>query len=996
MHKPSRRVVAAAISGVVLAAGVTVTPAAGAAATPAEIRVVAAPSYPAYPWDTPVFAGETGFLHQRQPSTPWLWSTYADGRTTEVEELKGVAADELYSAGGDTVVPTVSAPGHPVSSTTAAALDLSTMTWRKLTINGTQPAFERFLGGSIVAVTGTFPNVKVELRRPAADGSHTTTPITGIPDDVISMNVLAGDATGAVLRLAAQSPAGILERYGLLDLESGRVGVLPTVPFTWNVLLTRDRIGLISRPFVRSLSRAEIMAGTATTPDAIELPSDVTEAAIGLAGDDVIAVPRPDPAVTETEALRFTVGGTEPVTVLPKARNKLVQAPDGVLFVGGTGPGDWSVRRATKSGQSPVLPIVKPLVNAGVTLSYGVVRHTAALPRVGENADYHLFSEAGDPALQLDEPKPCAPGATCVRLVDGYQPGATYLSDLGQDPVLRYSDPHYVSQLASTVDRLVDASHGYVLVSDSAKLYVHGVGEPRTFPRTGAALSFETLWRADAAGSLRPLNLKSGSEGAALGTGSDCTATEVQATVSHLYWTCGASGPAGVYDLVRKQNVTVPAGQYLLGDNYLVRHDADGTLVRLDLTDGSLGDAVELATVPRGDLADHRNISWAVDKFGGDVAWVDSGNAVHVVDPGVAPSAPAVFAVAAPATLTLPGAYTVTAQLTQAVDSTTLTVTQVRTGAVVARAKGGAARATSETTWNGNGADGKRAMKGRYRWSLSATVDGRATDIAAGTMAVTCGGGSPLHSYDCNGYPALLAMSSTTTGTWKLSRPDSAAMPNAGYNTLPALTAVVPYGDISKDYKNDLLIRRADGTMRVYLGDDTMQFAGRPSLALPGDWNIYDWLVHTGDVTGDKQSDLIAREAATGALYVFAGNGTGGLNARVKLAGGYKGYSKVIGPGDINGDGKPDLLLQYDPTSTMYAMLGAGDGTFQSGLRVVGTGWLGYNIVIGAGDLNEDGKNDLVMRDGAKALYRRLGTGNGTFGDRQLIGPDFGQYSSIN
>jgi hypothetical protein len=53
------------------------------------------------------------------------------------------------------------------------------------------------------------------------------------------------------------------------------------------------------------------------------------------------------------------------------------------------------------------------------------------------------------------------------------------------------------------------------------------------------------------------------------------------------------------------------------------------------------GTDATVATIARGTPADQRGITWAVDRFGGDIAYVDAANAVHVVDSGVAPAAPA-------------------------------------------------------------------------------------------------------------------------------------------------------------------------------------------------------------------------------------------------------------------------------------------------------------------------------------------------------------------
>ncbi|MBU2667768.1 VCBS repeat-containing protein [Actinoplanes bogorensis] len=1000
-----KRTIAAAIGGVVVAAGLSLPGVAQAATAPTEIRVIPAPAADTtFGTDTPVFAGETGFLHRRASSSPYLWTTYADRRTTVVPGLGSVPSAAVAGAGGDTVMLFASAPDHPVTDTTRQSLDLGTMTWRELP-SGPDIGTNRLLGDSVLVVENETPNT-AELRRLAADGTVTTTPVTGIPDASLQTLISANDGTAAVLRFGV--PNG---RYGLLDAASGRVVLLPVVPAASRVVLTADRIGLIYSTSVQIFDRAAVADGTATEPRIVTLPAAVSSQNVGLAGDDVIAL-RPSTDPERRPVLRHTTAGGEPATVSARSDNYLMQASDGVYFVGGTAPADWSVRKATATGASVVLALQDAdAVTAGLTLTSGVVRYTTAQPRPGENAIYRQYATQigeGEPGTgspvrdgALSFPQTCEADSVCVRTVDGANTGSAYLSRDPSDFLVRSVPLGPVAVEVAAPAKLVDASPNWRLVTHTnSKDLLRTDGTKVIRPGGGvSALWFDNLWTGGASDAISRYDLRASVETfPGVSTGSTCTKTEVQATGKHLLWACGPDGPAGVAEFTGRR-IEVPAGQYLLGDNYLVRHADNGDLLRYDLTTGTLGEPVVMANFPRGDLADDRSITWAVDKFGGDVAWVDADNAVHIVDPGVAPSAPvAGTTISAPTSVTLPGPVAVTAQLSRPVTSTTLTVLDVRKNVVAARITGGAARVTSTTTWDGLLEGGKRAAKGPYRWTLAATVDGRTTNIGTGNFTITCGGAPMLHSYECTGQPTLLALNSASTGqgNWQYTRNtgDTISTVSAGSELLPALTGILPYGDINNDSRNDLLVRRSDGSMRAYLGGEAPPLGNKTSVALPGNWNGYDALIHTGDLTSDGISDLVVRERESGSLFIFPGNGTGGFGAALQIPGGYKGYSRFVGVGDINLDGKADLMMQYDPTSTMYAMYGNGNGTFQNRV-VISTGWLGYNAVIGAGDLNGDGLNDLLLRDTAGVLYRRLGIGSGTFGDRAVVGTGYQQYSGV-
>ncbi|SNY67821.1 FG-GAP repeat domain-containing protein [Paractinoplanes atraurantiacus] len=992
MKNVYRRLLATMVGGALAATAGTAVPApAIAAAAPSEVTVIPAEEYPYYDTsrtDTPVFAGETGFLHRRTSTSPWLWTTYADRRSVVVDALNGVPYGGALGVFGDTVELRVSTAGHPLSATTRWTLDLASMTWHEIDMPFNWAANMRQIGDSLLLISSTY---QPELRRSEADGSYTTTPVTGIPAGADLIRIVAGDDETAVLML--HSPTGY--QYGLLDAATGRVALIPGFGVATKVVLSEDRVGFYLQPAVRTYSRAGIGDGSDTSALTFTVPGSN----FGLAGNDLIVAPPTN--VVPWNLQRYTPDGAAPEKVSTARSTVLVQAPDGVFFVGGTDGTNSAVRKATATGQSVVLPLTE-MVSAGITFARGWLRRVSALEHTGEAPEYYLNGHQLTPGTgtggllggKLSDVVPCEAGATCVHAVDGALGGISYLTGAVSLRTGTTGLSGAAIPLPSTGGTVVDASRNYRIVNGTgpARQYIVGPDDKiaSTGPVTGAGLWFDTLWTASA-GRLQPKNLKSGALGAAVTTGSPCTATDVQATGKHVLWSCGPAGATGVYDLARKTTRALPAGQYLLGDNYAVRHDADGTLIRYDLTDGA---TATLATFPRGDLADDRNITWAVDKYSGNIAWVDGDDAAHIVDPGVTRSAPAAASVS-PSDLSMsyPGSFSVYATLTRPVSGATLAITQARTGQVI-RLTGPAARDAVSVAWNGTFA-GKRPANGLYRWTLSAVTGGIATAVASGSVTVHCGGTPPLHGYTCDGLPTLLGVGKTTTGSaaWLTAQPGTAALAVSGPEALGALTAVVPYGDIAKDLKNDLLVRRADGTLRAYLSDPTPNFYGNRTVLIAGNWNRFNALVHTGDLTGDGVSDLLARETSTGRLFRFTGNGKGGFSSSAAYGGAYKGVSRFVGPGDITGDGKADLILLYG--TTMYAWYGNGKGGFTPGLHLIGSGYLGFNTIIGAGDLNEDGKNDLLMRNSAGVLWRKLGNGKGGFGPLQLVGTGYQKYAAL-
>ncbi|MFE2521541.1 FG-GAP repeat domain-containing protein [Streptomyces mirabilis] len=90
-------------------------------------------------------------------------------------------------------------------------------------------------------------------------------------------------------------------------------------------------------------------------------------------------------------------------------------------------------------------------------------------------------------------------------------------------------------------------------------------------------------------------------------------------------------------------------------------------------------------------------------------------------------------------------------------------------------------------------------------------------------------------------------------------------------------------------------------------------------------------------------------------MYLYTGTSTGKLSARVKLYANWKTYKKVVGVGDLNGDGIGDLLAQ-DKANTLYRYYGTGKGSFGARTKVL-AGWGGsYDVVVGAGDITGDAR----------------------------------------
>ena len=141
--------------------------------------------------------------------------------------------------------------------------------------------------------------------------------------------------------------------------------------------------------------------------------------------------------------------------------------------------------------------------------------------------------------------------------------------------------------------------------------------------------------------------------------------------------------------------------------------------------------------------------------------------------------------------------------------------------------------------------------------------------------------------------------------------------------------------------------------------------------------------VAVGDVNGDGGQDVVAANYSSNTVSVFLNAlGTGQLKAPVAYATGTGPSSLAIA--DVDNDGKQDLIVANMTAGSVSVLLGNGDGTFKaaSSYSVLPAGTTGTPSPssVTAGDVDNDGKVDLVVANSALSTVSILrGDGKGGF-----------------
>jgi hypothetical protein len=217
----------------------------------------------------------------------------------------------------------------------------------------------------------------------------------------------------------------------------------------------------------------------------------------------------------------------------------------------------------------------------------------------------------------------------------------------------------------------------------------------------------------------------------------------------------------------------------------------------------------------------------------------------------------------------------------------------------------------------------------------------------------------------------------------------------SGWQTYNALTKM---STLMADGTGDLVARDHDGILWYYRGTGNSAKPFAPRVRVGGGWQIYTALVGAGDLTGDGHPDLIARDSS-GTLWLYRGTGnpTTPFATRTRIGGGWNTYTALVAAGDLTGDGHPDLLAR-DSSGTLWLYAGTGNPTTPFATRTrIGGGWNTYTALLGPGDMLGEGKPDLIARDSSGALWLYAGTGKATapFRARFKIGTGWNTYNTL-
>lgn len=276
--------------------------------------------------------------------------------------------------------------------------------------------------------------------------------------------------------------------------------------------------------------------------------------------------------------------------------------------------------------------------------------------------------------------------------------------------------------------------------------------------------------------------------------------------------------------------------------------------------------------------------------------------------------------------------------------------------------------ATLNATVNPNGA----VTSATFEYGPT-TAYGITTPVQSlGSGNIVIGVGGMVSGLACNTLYHFRAMATNSSGTT-----------NGSDVTFTTRSCVAPPGDFDGDGKADLTIWRPGSATWFWLTSSSAYHYAAAGVKQWGSQALGD-VPLLRDIDGDRQLDLIVWRASTGTWYWLTSSTGYSYATQGQKQWGNQTLGDVPMLGDIDGDGKADLIIWRASTGTWFWLTSSSGYSYaQSGTKQWGN--LGLGDVPKVADMDGDGNVDLVVWRASTGTWYWLTSSSGYNYSAQMV-----------
>ncbi|CAF4689058.1 unnamed protein product, partial [Rotaria sp. Silwood2] len=208
----------------------------------------------------------------------------------------------------------------------------------------------------------------------------------------------------------------------------------------------------------------------------------------------------------------------------------------------------------------------------------------------------------------------------------------------------------------------------------------------------------------------------------------------------------------------------------------------------------------------------------------------------------------------------------------------------------------------------------------------------------------------------------------------------------AGRGSAPCALAI---GDFNNDFRLDIaVVNEKSSYIRILLGYGREFYAGVTSYNMG--FGSQPYSVAIGDLNNDGRSDIVVVNYGTHNISILLGRSHGVFDTIATYSTGVGSAPYSVSVADFNNDNQSDIVVTNSETDNIVILFGYGNGTFAIGPTYL-TGARSRPCAVAVGDFNNDNILDIaIANSGTNNIFLLYGYGNGLFGNKTLYALDYG------